>query len=130
MGLADAVVTVAVHVVAGVAVVQVDVRGTVGAAAGAELGEVAGVAGLSAGRARRLQLRSDNDHSVRRISAGYLYNGLSCRRTSHLAGLAALPVGTDGVAFQGAGGGVTAGIHAFLRGGAKKKKPSRGRKYR
>lgn len=72
VGLADAVVTVAVHVVAGVAVVQVDVGGTVGAAAGAELGEVAGVAGLSAGRAWRLQLRSDKDHWVKSVSAGRL----------------------------------------------------------
>lgn len=72
VSLADAIVTVAVHVVTGVAVVQVDVRRTVGAAAGAELGEVAGVAGLSAGRACRLQLCSDNNHWVERISAGCL----------------------------------------------------------
>lgn len=57
VGLADAVVAVAVHVVAGVPVVQVDVGGAVGVGAGAELGQVAGVARLPAGRARRLQLR-------------------------------------------------------------------------
>lgn len=108
--LADAVVTVAVHVVAGVSVVQVDVCGAVGAVAGAEFREVAGVAGLTAGRARLLQLGSD-----KRISAGCLEDGSSRQRTSHLAVLAALAMGADGIAFQSAGGGVAAGIHTFLQ---------------
>lgn len=49
MSLTDAVVTVTIHVLTGVAVVQVDVCGAVRTAAGAELGQVAGVAGLAAG---------------------------------------------------------------------------------
>lgn len=57
VSLAHAVVAVAVHLVAGVAVVQVDVGGAVRAAAGAELGQVAGVGGLAARSARRLQLQ-------------------------------------------------------------------------
>lgn len=65
MSLADAVVTVTVHIVAGVAVVQVDVCRAMRAAAGAELGEVAGVAALAAGRARRLQLHSHKGHLVK-----------------------------------------------------------------
>lgn len=40
VSLTDAVVTVAVHVVAGVAVMQVDVGGTVRAGAGAELRQI------------------------------------------------------------------------------------------
>lgn len=56
VSLTHAVVAVSVHLVAGVAVVQVDVGRTVRAAAGAELGQVAGVGGLAARRARRLQL--------------------------------------------------------------------------
>ena len=40
VSLADAVITVAVHVLAGVAVVQVDVGGAVRAAAGAELRQI------------------------------------------------------------------------------------------
>lgn len=70
MSLADAVVTVAVHVVAGVSVVQVDIGGAVGAAAGAELREVAGVAGLPAGRARQLQLHSDKAQWVKTTREG------------------------------------------------------------
>lgn len=55
--LADAVVAVAIDVVAGVAIVQVDVGGAVWAGAGAELGEIAGVTGLTARSSCRLQLR-------------------------------------------------------------------------
>lgn len=57
VSLAHAVVAVAVHLVAGVAVMQVDVGRAVRAAASAELGKVAGVGGLAARRARRLQLQ-------------------------------------------------------------------------
>ena len=52
MGLADAVVAVAVHAGAGVAVVQVHVGRAVGAGARAELGQVARVPRLAARRAR------------------------------------------------------------------------------
>lgn len=57
MSLAHAVVAVPVHLVAGVAVVQVDVGGAVRAAAGAELRQVAGVGGLATRRASWLQLQ-------------------------------------------------------------------------
>lgn len=49
--LAHAVVAVSVHLVAGVAVVQVDVGRAVRAAAGAELGQVTRVSSLSTRRA-------------------------------------------------------------------------------
>lgn len=61
VSLADAVVAVAVHVVAGVAVVQVDVGGAVGAGAGAELGQITGVTGFAAWSSRWLQLHSNVD---------------------------------------------------------------------
>lgn len=61
VSLADAVVTVAVHVLAGVAVMQVDVGGAVRAAAGAELRKITGVAGFAARRACRLQLHVNID---------------------------------------------------------------------
>lgn len=69
MSLADAVVTVAVHVVAGMAVVQVDVGGAVGAGAGAELRQIAGVAGFAAGSACCLQLQATRRQrpSVKRV---------------------------------------------------------------
>lgn len=54
MGLADAVVAVAIHAVAGVPVVEVDVRGTVGARPCAEFWQIAGIAGFPAWCARRL----------------------------------------------------------------------------
>lgn len=63
VSLADAVVTVAIHVLAGVAVMQVDVGGAVRAAAGAELRKITGVAGFAARRACRLQLHVNiHDH--------------------------------------------------------------------
>ena len=61
VSLANAVIAVAVHVVAGVAVVQVDVGGAVRAGAGAELGQITGVTGFTAWSAGRLQLRSEID---------------------------------------------------------------------
>ena len=61
VGLADAVVTVAVHVLTGVAVMQVDIGGAVRAGAGAELRQVARVTGVTAWSARRLQLHSHFD---------------------------------------------------------------------
>lgn len=61
MSLADAVITVAVHVVAGVAVVQVDVGGAVRAGTGAELGEITRVTGFAAWSACWLQLHPKND---------------------------------------------------------------------
>lgn len=57
MSLADAVVAVAFHAVAGVPVVQVNIGGAVRAGAGAELGQVTGVTGLSAQGASRFQLQ-------------------------------------------------------------------------
>lgn len=60
VSLADAIVTVAAHVVAGVAVMQVDVGGAVRAGAGAELRQIARVAGFTAGRACQLQLHSED----------------------------------------------------------------------
>ena len=48
VGLADAVITVSIQAVAGVAVMQVDVGGAVGADAGAELGKITSVAGFTA----------------------------------------------------------------------------------
>ena len=59
MGLADAVVAVAVHIVAGVAVVQVDIGRAVGVCAGAELRQVTRVTGVTAWGARWLQLQTD-----------------------------------------------------------------------
>lgn len=56
--LADAVVAVAIDVVAGVAVVQVDVGGAMWAGAGAELGEITGVTGFTARSSCRLQLHT------------------------------------------------------------------------
>ena len=61
VSLADAVVTVAVHVVAGVAVVQVDVGGAVRAGAGAELRQITGVTGFTAWSACWLQLHTHRD---------------------------------------------------------------------
>lgn len=58
VSLANAVVTVAIHIVAGVAVVQVDVGGAVRAGAGAELGQITGVTGFTAWSACWLQLHS------------------------------------------------------------------------
>lgn len=59
MSLAHAVVTVAVHVVAGVAVMQVDVGGAVRAAAGAELRQITRVTGFAAWSACWLELHSN-----------------------------------------------------------------------
>ncbi len=59
VSLADAVVTVTVHVVAGVAVVQVDVGGAVRAGTSAELGEITRVAGFTAWSACWLQLHAN-----------------------------------------------------------------------
>lgn len=61
MSLADAIVTVAIHIVAGVTVMQVDVGGAVRVGAGAEFREVTGIAGLTAWCACWLQLRSNID---------------------------------------------------------------------
>lgn len=46
MSLADTIITVAIHIVAGMAIMQVDIGGTVRAGTGAELGEVTRVAGF------------------------------------------------------------------------------------
>lgn len=56
VSLTDAVITVAVLVVAGVAVMQVDVGGAVRAATGAELRQITRVTGFTAGSACWLQL--------------------------------------------------------------------------
>lgn len=58
MSLADAVVAVAVHVVASVSVVQVNVGRAVRAGSGAELGQVARVAGLAAHGAGQFELQT------------------------------------------------------------------------
>lgn len=63
VSLADAIITVAVHVVAGVAVMQVDVGGAVRAGTGAELREITRVAGFTARCACWLQLRANVDSS-------------------------------------------------------------------
>lgn len=57
VGLADAVVAVAVQALARVPVMQVHVGRAVGAGARAELREVAGIAGVPARRSRRFQLK-------------------------------------------------------------------------
>lgn len=59
MGLADAVVAVALHGVAGVAVVEVNVGRAVGVGARAEFGQVARVAGLATHGARRCELEKN-----------------------------------------------------------------------
>lgn len=56
MSLADAVVTVPVNVMAGVAVVQINVGRTLSVGAGAELWQVAGVTRLSTHGSSWLQL--------------------------------------------------------------------------
>ena len=56
--LADAIVAVPVHAVAGVPVVEVHVGRAVGVGASAELWQVTGVTGFSAGRASRLELHT------------------------------------------------------------------------
>lgn len=61
VSLTDAVITVAVHVVAGVAIMQVDVGGAVRACTGAELREVTRVTGFTAWGACWFQLHSNVD---------------------------------------------------------------------
>lgn len=56
MSLADAIITVAVHIVAGVAVMQVNVGGAVRAGTGAELRQITRVTGFTAWSACWLQL--------------------------------------------------------------------------
>lgn len=57
--LADAVITVTVHVVAGVSVVQVDIGGAVRTCTSAELWQITRVTGFTAWSACWLQLHSD-----------------------------------------------------------------------
>lgn len=71
MSLADAVITVAIHIVAGVAIMQVDVGGAVRAGTGAELGEITRVAGFPTWCACWLQLHSNVENRQK-----------SCRKTS------------------------------------------------
>lgn len=87
VGLADAVVAVAVHPLTRVPVVQVHVGGTVRTGPRAELREVARVAGFPAGRSRGFQP----------------------------AVFTAQPMCTDSIWLQGTGGGVAAEIHTLLR---------------
>lgn len=56
--LADAVVTVSIHTLTGVSVVQVDISGTVRIGTGAKLRQVTGVTGLTARSPCRLQLHN------------------------------------------------------------------------
>lgn len=58
VSLADAVVAVALHIVAGVSIVQINVGRAVRVGARAELWQVAGVAGLATKRSGQLQLRT------------------------------------------------------------------------
>lgn len=58
MSLADAVVAVAVNVVAGVPIMQINVGWAVRVSPGAELRQVTGVSGLSTQRASRFQLQT------------------------------------------------------------------------
>lgn len=51
MSLTNAIITVAVHVVAGMAIVEVDIGGTVRTGTGAELWQITRVAGFAAQRA-------------------------------------------------------------------------------
>ncbi len=67
VSLADAVVTVAVHVVAGVAVMQVDVGGAVRAGASAELREITRVTGFTAWSPCWLQLQRREVQKYRKI---------------------------------------------------------------
>lgn len=68
VSLADAVITVAVHVVAGVAVMQVDVGGAVRAGTSAELRQITRVTGLTAWSACWLQLHSNVDSKQQSLS--------------------------------------------------------------
>ena len=70
VGLADAVVAVAVHAGAGVAVMQVHVGGAVGAGARAELWQVARVPRLAARRARQLQLSEQLGYNEAAVTPG------------------------------------------------------------
>lgn len=63
VSLAYAVITVTIHVVAGVAIVKVDVGGAVRVVAGAKLWQIARVTGLTARRARWLQLRRNQRYN-------------------------------------------------------------------
>lgn len=65
MSLADAIVTVAIDIVAGVTVMQVDVGGAVRVGTSAELREITGVAGLTARCACWLQLHSNIEQGAR-----------------------------------------------------------------
>lgn len=73
MGLADAVVAVAIHAVARVPIVQVHVGRALRAGPGAELGQVAGIARLSARNPRWLELQT---HTA---SRAVLWLGQPCR---------------------------------------------------
>lgn len=59
--LADAVVTVSIHTLTGVSVVQVDISGTVRIDACAKLRQITGVTGLTARSPCRLQLHNKHD---------------------------------------------------------------------
>lgn len=59
VSLTDAVVTVAVYIVASVAIMQVDIGGAVRACTGAELRQITRVTGFTAWRSGWLQLRSE-----------------------------------------------------------------------
>lgn len=63
VGLADAVVAVPIHAVAAVPVVQVHVGRALRAGPRAELGQVAGIARLSARNPRRFELQNRQDFS-------------------------------------------------------------------
>ena len=66
VGLADAVVAVALHIVAGVTVMQVHIGRTVGTDTGAELRQVTRVTGLSTGCTCWLQLHRDRERERER----------------------------------------------------------------
>lgn len=59
MGLADAIVAVAIHLLAWVPIVQVHIGWAVRTGPSAELREVAGVAGVPTRGSRRLQLQGE-----------------------------------------------------------------------
>lgn len=142
VSLADAIITVAVHVVAGVTVMQVDVGGAVRAGTGAELREITRVAGFTARCACWFQLRANVDSSeqaslsktttvkprqirgelkialekyLANLVKGVLRIQFACQCTSYLTVLAALSVCTNSIPLQGAGSSIAAGIHTFLQ---------------
>lgn len=65
--LADAVVAVAIHAVAGVPIVQVNIGRALRAGPRAELGQIAGIARLSAGNPRCLQLQNKQNIKGRAV---------------------------------------------------------------